>query len=64
MTSVLRRQKKILSDGTITENVLVNMILDWVGRIGYENYKKEYEKWDECPCNRSDGVDNTKWVRV
>lgn len=59
----LTKTKAMINDGTLSSDKFISMLLDWVNRVGYNNYEKEYAKWDNSPCNRDDGVDNTQWKR-
>lgn len=31
---------------------IISKFEDWIGRVGYENYQKEFEKWPETPSYR------------
>lgn len=48
----------------VSKETIVELFNDWLDRIGTENFKKEYEKWAEAPCNRDDNVDTTHWRRT
>ena len=45
-----------------TENVY-HYLSDWVSRIGLDNFKAEYEKWPESPCNRDSNINIQYWKR-
>lgn len=38
-----------------------NIVKDWSDRIGYANWEREYEKWDESPCNRPSYINEAYW---
>ena len=46
----------------VTENVY-HYILDWVSRIGVNNFKLEYKKWPESPCNRDSYINTNYWIK-
>ena len=48
----------------ISSKTILGLIVDWLDRIGTANFKKEYEKWPDSPCNRDDGVDRVHWKRT
>lgn len=45
-----------------TENVY-HYLSDWVSRIGLDNFRAEYEKWPESPCNRDSNINIQYWKR-
>lgn len=47
-------------NGVFTYKTIVNLVLDWVRAIGYDNYELEYDTWDESPCNRDNKI-NDGW---
>lgn len=47
----------------LTSDNIISIADDWVKRIGTDNFKKEYKKWDEAPCCRADLVDTEHWKR-
>lgn len=61
---LLTMTKNLIAAGIISKKTLCDMVMDWVNRIGFNNYEKYYNKWTEAPCNRDDGVDNNNWKRV
>ena len=60
---LVSRGKELINANVINSTTLVNLLKDWIIRIGYNNYDKEYNKWTEAPCNRDDKVDNNYWER-
>lgn len=60
---LVSRGKELIDANVINSTTLINLLKDWIIRIGYDNYDKEYNKWTEAPCNREDKVDNNYWER-
>ena len=60
---LVSRGKELIDANVINSTTLINLLKDWIIRIGYNNYNKEYNKWTEAPCNRDDKVDNNYWER-
>lgn len=48
--------------GIFNTQHICDLIKSWEARIGYENYDKEYEKWNESPCNRPSCIDYEHWA--
>ena len=46
------RYQELRRKGIIDADHIIQLFRDWMDRVGYENYKKEYEKWPESPCFR------------
>lgn len=46
------RYKECKDKGIFTYENISNMMIEWVNRIGVNNYIQEYKKWTEAPCNR------------
>lgn len=59
----LAEMKSLIDDKIISKDTLISLVYDWTGRIGYDNYEKEYDKWADSPCNRDGGV-NEDWQRT
>lgn len=58
----LEARYKELRDAKIIDTTHIISILDsWTKRIGQENYKKEYAKWTNTPCNGDSAVDTDYW---
>ncbi|MDY5335539.1 MAG: CotH kinase family protein [Bacilli bacterium] len=55
--------KKLTNNNVITADNIISIADDWIKRIGTDNYKKEYKKWNEAPCCRADLVDTKHWKR-
>lgn len=52
MTELKERYNELKAANIITSDNIVSLILDWVNRVGIDNYKKEFKKWNESPCFR------------
>lgn len=61
---ITAKAKELVENNVISEDVLIGLFDDWVSRVGYNNYVLEYDKWNESPCNRDDGVDHENWKRI
>ena len=55
--------KELTNNKILTTDNIISIADDWVKRIGTDNFKKEYKKWDEAPCCRADLVDTEHWKR-
>ena len=55
--------KELTNNKILTSDNIISIADDWVKRIGTDNFKKEYKKWDEAPCCRADLVDTEHWKR-
>lgn len=42
---------------------IADILNDWCVRIGYDNWKSEYKKWNESPCYRPSLINSTYWER-
>lgn len=63
MTDLKTRYKELRDNNVISPRISQNMVMDWVHRIGDNNYELEYKKWDESPCHRDFGASNA-WKRT
>lgn len=55
--------KKLTNNNVLTADNIISIADDWIKRIGTDNFKKEYTKWNEAPCCRADLVDTEHWKR-
>ena len=55
--------KELTNNNILTANNIISIANDWIKRIGTDNFKQEYKKWDESPCCRADLVDTEHWKR-
>lgn len=53
---LVSRYKELREKNVISYKEIMDLFLNWGKAIGYDNYKKEYEKWPESPCNRSSNI--------
>lgn len=59
----LEARYKELRDARIIDTThIVNMLDSWTKRIGADNYKKEYIKWPDTPCNGDSIVNTDYWA--
>lgn len=56
--------KELTNNKILTADNIIAIANDWIKRIGTDNFKKEYKKWDETPCCRADLVDTEHWKRT
>ena len=54
----------MVENGIFSVENFLSLFNDWLDRIGTNNFEKEYEKWNEAPCNRDDKVDTVHWART
>lgn len=60
---IISMWKKLTNNNVLTADNIISIADNWIKRIGTDNYKKEYKKWDEAPCCRADLVDTKHWQR-
>ena len=60
---IISTWKSLTDNKILTSDNIISIADDWVKRIGTDNFKKEYKKWDEAPCCRADLVDTEHWKR-
>ena len=46
-----------------TASNIIKLLQDWIDRVGYDNWKREFERWPETPCNRDSHVNTDYWKR-
>lgn len=46
------RYHELRDKGIFDADHITQLFRSWMDRVGYDNYTKEYEKWDESPCFR------------
>ena len=56
------RYKELRDTGIINTAHIVEVLDSWTKRIGVDNYKKEYAKWTDSPCNGTSVVNTDYWV--
>ena len=60
-TELKEKWNGYVKKGIFTYDNFIGKISQWVQRIGQDNYKKEYLKWKQAPCNRDDNVNRDYW---
>lgn len=60
-TELKEKWNGYVKKGIFTYDNFIGKISQWVQRIGQDNYKKEYSKWKQAPCNRDDNVNRDYW---
>lgn len=55
------RWAELRKKGIFTTTNIIDLLTDWCSRIGYDNWKSEYKKWSESPCNRSSNINEEYW---
>ena len=60
---IISMWKELTNNNVLTANNIISIATNWINRIGTDNFKKEYEKWNESPCCRADLVDIEHWQR-
>lgn len=55
------RWAELRKKGIYTTVNIIDLLTDWCSRIGYDNWKSEYKKWSESPCNRSSNINEEYW---
>ena len=58
---ISQRYKELRDSGLYSSENICSMINSWMQRIGYDNYVKEYTKWNESPCNRASFINEEYW---
>ena len=58
---ISQRYKELRDSGLYSSEMICSMINSWMQRIGYDNYVKEYAKWNESPCNRASFINEEYW---
>ena len=46
------RYKELRDSKIFDADHIVQLFRDWMNRVGYDNYEKEYDKWPDSPCFR------------
>ena len=46
------RYHELRDKGIFDTDHITQLFRSWMDRVGYDNYTKEYEKWNESPCFR------------
>lgn len=62
MPEIKARWKELRDSGIYTAEHYCEMLSSWMQRFGYDNYKKEYDKWNESPSNRPSYINTEYWT--
>lgn len=60
---IIAMWKELTNNNILTADNIISIANNWIKRIGTDNFKKEYKKWNEAPCCRADLVDTKHWRR-
>ena len=55
-TEIKARYKELRDKGIFTVDNILGLLNEWIGMVGYDNYKKEFEKYADTPSYRSSNV--------
>lgn len=55
------RYKELRDKGILSVKHIIGLLEEWVNHVGYENYKKEFEKYPETPSYRESFVNSEYW---
>ena len=55
------RWSELRKAGIITPEHISGLLNDWCSRIGTDNFKAEYKKWPDSPCNSDNVINSTFW---
>ena len=55
------RWNELCNSGVISASTYIDILNDWIKRVGEDNFTKEYDKWPESPCNRDSKIDTEHW---
>lgn len=56
-----KRYAELRNNGIYSVENIISLFEKWVNRVGYDNYKLEFKKWNETPSFRSSKA-NKGWV--
>lgn len=55
------RWQELVDAGIFTVQNFSNKLTEWCLRIGEQNFKREWQKWPNSPCNRDSGINFQYW---
>ena len=58
------RYAYLRSNGILTPEKFIEILDSWVKAVGNDNYKKEWRRWPNSPCNRDIVVNTDYWSVV
>lgn len=64
LEDIKSRYKELRNLGIISTKNIIKLFKDWINRIGIENFKKEFLKWDTTPSQRNSNLNSEFWERA
>ena len=61
---IKKRYKELRDKSIISVENIIKLFKDWVERIGTDNYKKEFSKWNTTPSHRDSNLNSEYWDRA
>lgn len=61
LDDIKARYAQLRDAGVFTTKNIIDKLFAWINAVGYDNYKKEFERWPNCPCNK-ETVLNDGWA--
>lgn len=58
------RYAELRNLGILSKKFFMDKFNEWMLRVGFDSYKKEYDVWKDVPCNRLLEVDDDYWELV
>ena len=58
-TELKKRYSELRKDILTADNI-INLLTDWCSRIGTDDFKQEYDRWNQSPCHRDSNI-NTEY---
>ena len=57
------RWAELRNANIFTASNIIKLLQDWIDRVGYDNWEREFARWSETPCNRDSHVNTEYWKR-
>lgn len=61
---IKKRYKELRGKSIISVENIIKLFKDWTERIGTDNYKKEFSKWNTTPSQRDSNLNSEYWDRA
>ena len=61
---IKKRYKELRDKSIISVENIIKLFKDWTERIGTDNYKKEFSKWNTTPSQRDSNLNSEYWDRA
>lgn len=61
---IKKRYKELRDKSIISVENIIKLFKDWAERIGTDNYKKEFSKWNTTPSQRDSNLNSEYWDRA